>query len=38
MLMFGPTKEIIENKVHLKIAQVITTIDDPVSFIIHTGT
>lgn len=38
LLMFGPTKEEIEGRVHLKVAQIISKLDDPVSLIINTGT
>ena len=37
-LLFGPSKEEIEGKIHLKVARIVSTIDDPVSLIIHTGT
>lgn len=36
-LIFGPNKDEIEGKIHLKVAKIVSTIDDPVSLIIHTG-
>ena len=37
-LYFGPGKDRIESKIHLKVAQIATAVEDPISFIIHTGT
>ena len=37
-LEFGSTKEECSKKIHLKVAQLVTTVDDPISFIIYTGT
>ena len=36
--MFGPNKDSIEGRVHLKVAQIISKLDDPVSLMINTGT
>ena len=38
ILLFGPKREEIQFKVHMKIAKIITTIDDPICLILHTGT
>jgi len=38
LLIYGPNPQEIEGRVHLKVTQIITKIDEPVSLIINTGT
>jgi hypothetical protein len=37
-LLFGPRKEEVEGRIHLAVAQVISVVDDPITFLVHTGT